>query len=743
MPEKESEGRNVRSWHWEERDITRQAKSRLDRLCKDLILVDDQECTIKIDKMQLMQGDATSFNRRGRVGVVWDMNVVLDWTATKKDAATVAMEQVKGMMGGLGGADLGAMSKELGASKKEAISGTLGLQGFDQDNVDDLTIEVKVNPGTDRTELAEQLHRRTVTEGKAKLRNLLRDWGKRLKEDFDPHVHEKYALLKPGQKVDVTRDGGVRKECIQSGEGDERPTPGSKVKVHYVGTLHDTGKQFDSSREAQDGQPVVFEICRGKVIKGWDEGIVTMRKGERSKLIIRSDYAYGDQGAGDKIPGKATLCFDVEVIDWEVLRTDVSKPNDGGVMKHITTEGKFSMQPPQYEGTVEVDLAVTKGQLAGGFLAAPVEGKTFVLGDEELPVGLEMCLESMMEGEECEVSVAHRHLGAFAHPSSDGEVCFKVKMIDFDNPAPANILDAPALLQAATKRKEEGTTLYKKKLLHRAKRKWKKAVEMIEAGKEKGTQADRAKLAKLKLPCLTNLAAVQLMHKEYRDCISSCDQALELDGRNVKAVLRRAKAYEGCGENEEARHDLNWIIDDLDPGNDEAKQERAKLDRKEGQTKQQEKKTFGGMFDKMASKREEAAAKKKEELREVKAREAAEKYRAHVAALRDAGRLPPTISVTVPQGADSVCGTYVFDESGPGYKGQPVWRSGERHLYFCSMGWWNVAENESKMQQEVGALQSAPCTSKMPHEVKSWMRSVPGVGWETDAAISIAPGGAQ
>src|SRR5919197_3005505 len=93
---------------------------------------------------------------------------------------------------------------------------------------------------------------------------------------------------------------------IVEGKG---PTPktGETVSVHYTGWLK-SGQKFDSSHDR--GQPLMFPIGRGRVIKGWDEGVATMRVGGKRKLIVPARLGYGDRGTGP-IPGGATLIFDV------------------------------------------------------------------------------------------------------------------------------------------------------------------------------------------------------------------------------------------------------------------------------------------------------------------------------------------------------------------------------------------------------------------------------------------------
>ncbi|MGK7874029.1 MAG: FKBP-type peptidyl-prolyl cis-trans isomerase [Xenococcaceae cyanobacterium] len=109
----------------------------------------------------------------------------------------------------------------------------------------------------------------------------------------------------------VTTSSGLKYIDIQEGDG-ATPRRGQTVTVHYTGTLED-GTKFDSSRDRNS--PFSFKIGVGRVIKGWDEGVGTMKVGGRRKLIIPPELGYGASGAGGVIPPNATLIFDVELLE--------------------------------------------------------------------------------------------------------------------------------------------------------------------------------------------------------------------------------------------------------------------------------------------------------------------------------------------------------------------------------------------------------------------------------------------
>ena len=116
-----------------------------------------------------------------------------------------------------------------------------------------------------------------------------------------------------GDDITEDKNGGLYKKILTLGQGSERPMSGDEVSVHYTGRLLN-GDVFDSSVER--GEVFKFKLGEGQVIKGWDQGVATMNRGEKCILTCKPDYAYGENGSPPKIPPNSTLRFEVELFDW-------------------------------------------------------------------------------------------------------------------------------------------------------------------------------------------------------------------------------------------------------------------------------------------------------------------------------------------------------------------------------------------------------------------------------------------
>lgn len=145
--------------------------------------------------------------------------------------------------------------------------------------------------------------------------------------DFYPESEFENKMKEKGEKAIAVlkkyiEDNNILAEPTESGlyyvqisEGNgEKPAQGANVKVHYTGKLLN-GEVFDSSIER--GEPIDIPIGVGRVIPGWDEGIMMMSKGEKGVLYIPYNLGYGERGAGGVIPPFANLIFEVELVDFE------------------------------------------------------------------------------------------------------------------------------------------------------------------------------------------------------------------------------------------------------------------------------------------------------------------------------------------------------------------------------------------------------------------------------------------
>ncbi|MCU0380193.1 MAG: FKBP-type peptidyl-prolyl cis-trans isomerase [Chitinophagaceae bacterium] len=138
-----------------------------------------------------------------------------------------------------------------------------------------------------------------------------RELQKMSRKKIQPNIDEglKFCAENAKRKEVKQTASGLQYEVITEGTGPQ-PTDTNTVKVHYDGFLLN-GKKFDSSRDR--GEPTVYPL--NQFIRGWVEGIQLMKTGSRYKFYIPYQLAYGEQGAGENIPGGSTLIFDVELIE--------------------------------------------------------------------------------------------------------------------------------------------------------------------------------------------------------------------------------------------------------------------------------------------------------------------------------------------------------------------------------------------------------------------------------------------
>ncbi|KAF1841572.1 uncharacterized protein K460DRAFT_388483 [Cucurbitaria berberidis CBS 394.84] len=119
--------------------------------------------------------------------------------------------------------------------------------------------------------------------------------------------------------ADIINNEHLKTEVITPAECVRKTKAGDKINVHYRGTLTD-GSEFDASYNR--GQPLSFTVGQGQVIKGWDQGLLDMCPGEKRKLTIQPDWAYGSRGAGP-IPANSVLIFESELVSIDGVKDEL------------------------------------------------------------------------------------------------------------------------------------------------------------------------------------------------------------------------------------------------------------------------------------------------------------------------------------------------------------------------------------------------------------------------------------
>uniref|UniRef100_F6YR71 peptidylprolyl isomerase n=1 Tax=Ciona intestinalis TaxID=7719 RepID=F6YR71_CIOIN len=413
------------------------------------------------------------------------------------------------------------------------------------------------------------------------------------------------------QPVDVSKlqDGGVTKIILKEGVGENQPTNGSKVTVHYTGKLLD-GTVFDSSHN--HGQKFTFNLGKGEVIKAWDCGVASMKRGEVCELTCKPEYAYGSSGSPPKIPPNSTLIFEVELFDWE--GEDLT--SDKGVIREVLKTGDEDYMTPNDGALVEV-------LILGKYNDTVFDNRTAKYnvgeGDDLTPPAVDIAVKKMKKNEHCRITVAPQYgfgaegCSALSVPPY-AHLVYELTLLSFEKSKEAWECTDERLEQSEIA-KEKGTSFVKQQNYKRAITQYKKISTLLEHhdAKEDGSEEDKELIGrwkKMKLAGYLNIALCQNKEKLHLDAIHSCEEAIKLDVNNEKAYYRMGEAMYGQHDYNDAKAKFAKVLE-INPNNKLAKQFIQRCDIEIKKIKQKEMKTFRGMFDKFAQEDEKEKARAK------------------------------------------------------------------------------------------------------------------------------------
>ncbi|MBA0599810.1 hypothetical protein Gorai_006014, partial [Gossypium raimondii] len=400
------------------------------------------------------------------------------------------------------------------------------------------------------------------------------------------------------------------KKILVEGEKWENPKDLDEVFVKYEACLE------DGTLVSQSGG-LEFTVGDGYFCPALAKAVKTMKKGEKVLLIVKPQYAFGEDGrpalgSEGAVPPNATLHVTLELVSWKSV-SDVTKNKK--VLKKILKEGEGYERP--HDGTIVQVKFIGKLEDGKIFVKKGHDDELFEfkIDEEQVIDGLDKTVKTMKKGELALITIQPEY--AFGSSESQQElavvpanstVYYEVEMVSFVKEKESWDMNAQEKIEAAGKKKEEGNALFKAGKYERALKRYEKAFRFIEYDSSfSDEEKQQAKM--LKVTCNLNNAACKLKLKDYKKAKKLCTEVLELDDRNVKALYRRAQAYMELVDFDLAEADIKKALE-IDPDNRDVKLEYRVLKEKIRQYNKKDAQFYGNIIAKMSKSEQEKATKK-------------------------------------------------------------------------------------------------------------------------------------
>lgn len=365
--------------------------------------------------------------------------------------------------------------------------------------------------------------------------------------DGDAVVQFEVELISWTTVVNLSKDGGIIKKMFEKGKRNERPGDLDQVLVKYRVALVDGTIVAQTPEEG-----IEFYVKDGHFCPALPKSIMTMTRGEKARLIVQPQYAFGDEGRDanngfHSIPPTSVLNIDIELVSFKPV---IDVTGDGKVLKKILKEGESTSSAD--EGATVTVSYIARLEDGTVFEKKGVDGVQpleFITDEEQVIAGFDRAVATMKKGERAILTV-HPDFGfgsvevrqdlAVVPPSSN--IVFEVEMLDFIKERAPWEMSNHEKIEVAGRKKEEGNLLFKKGKYDRAGKKYDKAADYVSEDVIFGD--DELKLAKtLRVSCWLNGAACSLKLNDFQEAIKLCSKVLDVEFLNVKALYRRAQAY--------------------------------------------------------------------------------------------------------------------------------------------------------------------------------------------------------
>eukprot|EP00427_Karlodinium_veneficum_P014089 CAMPEP_0169070892 /NCGR_PEP_ID=MMETSP1015-20121227/5366_1 /TAXON_ID=342587 /ORGANISM="Karlodinium micrum, Strain CCMP2283" /LENGTH=528 /DNA_ID=CAMNT_0009129937 /DNA_START=61 /DNA_END=1647 /DNA_ORIENTATION=- len=423
----------------------------------------------------------------------------------------------------------------------------------------------------------------------------------------DSTVIYEMELVRVRKIDDLFEDGGV----IQTIEKQEdmygrSPKVGDEVALSYDLCIGDKVVEKRPTFEYKIGHGTSDNMIPGKVL---DKCLLGIKRLWEVSLQCRSDYAFGDAGcealgvvSGTTIVLRLSL---QEIYEVEDAGKKIGWPEFLVVKKAIKVVNQRLV--PGMDGT-KCKIKLLSGKRGEEELASE-QVLECVPGDGDLCDALECACSRMRKGE-IAIVTARGDTSLFSpgkpNITADGTVTFHVEMLDFDRP-PSE--DGPSgdseRLRFCTDQKDRGSTHFRQGRFRLALERYSRVLALLPRYKRDGSsslhvdlfqhESDREKAQELRTICRLNLAACALKLEEFYTAVRNCDAVLKDDSKNLKALYRRAQAYVGTKEFEDASKDCKRILE-LEAGHKEAQLLLRKIAQQKKEEAQKQRAQFAGKF---------------------------------------------------------------------------------------------------------------------------------------------------